>query len=115
MFVQTLECFPPTFAERRRAARRRPAHNTVCRLTDRDGDEIACGLVWNVSATGVSMLLNAKLEPGTRVGAELAAGGASIRLGLSVVHLSRLRTGDYVLGGQFSRPLGEAELRPFVA
>lgn len=116
MFVQTLESFPLTIAERRRAARRRPAHNTVCRLTALDGEEVGCGLVWNVSATGVSMLLNVKLVPGTLVGAELAsAGGASVRLGLSVVHLSRLRTGDYVLGGQFSRPLDEAELRPFVA
>jgi hypothetical protein len=116
MFVQTLDCLPVTFAERRRAARRRPTHDTVCLLTDGDGNEVGRGLVWNLSTTGVSMLLNVRLEPGTQVGIELAgAGGAAVRLGLSVVHLNRLRTGDYVIGGQLSRPLAEAELRPFVA
>jgi hypothetical protein len=116
MFVQTLESLPVTFAERRRAPRRRPALNTVCRLTGPDGGEVGCGLVWNLSASGVSMLLNVPLEPGTGLCAELAnAAGEAVRLGLSVVHLSRLRTGDYVLGGQFTRPLDEAELRPFVA
>ena len=116
MFVQTLDCLPETIAERRRAPRRQPAHETVCRLTDRDGDPIACGLVWNLSATGVSMLLDVRLEPGDQFGAQLAsAGGAAVGVGLAVVHVSRMRTGDYVLGAQFSRPLGEDELRPFVA
>ncbi|HKI36786.1 MAG TPA: PilZ domain-containing protein [Gemmataceae bacterium] len=116
MFVQTLESLPITFDERRRAARRRPAHNTVCRLTDLDGAEVGRGLVWNVSTTGISMLLNVRLEPGTLVGAELTSpAGETVPLRLNVVHLSRLRTGDYVLGGQFSRPLVEAELQPFVA
>ena len=115
MFVQTLDCLPETIAERRRAPRRQPAHETVCRLTDCDGDEIACGLVWNLSVTGVSMLLNVRLEPGEQFGAELAcAGGAGLRVGLAVVHVSRMRTGDYVVGGQFSRSLSEEEQRPFV-
>jgi len=115
MFVQTLKTLPVTFAERRRALRRRPAHHTVCRLRDLDGSEIGCGLVWNLSATGVSMLLNVALEPGTLLGAELRnAIGETVRIGLSVVHLSRLRTGDYILGGQFSQPLEEYELQLFV-
>jgi hypothetical protein len=116
MFVQTAECFPETYAERRRAARRRPAHNTVCRLRSLDGEEIGTGLVWNISATGVSMLLNVPLAPGTFLDAELrTARGAALRLSLCVVHFSRVRTGDYVLGAQFGRPLDEDELHPFVA
>src|SRR5262245_27017847 len=106
MFVQTLESLPVTIAERRRATRRHPTHDTVCRLTGPDGEEVGRGLVWNLSATGVSLLLNQPLEPGTGVGVELiGAGGATVRNGLSVIHLSRLRTGDYVLGGQFVRVL----------
>jgi len=116
MFVQTLESFPVTFAERRRAVRRRPAHNTVCRLRNMDGSEVGCGLVWNLSTTGISMLLNVPLEPGTLLGAEMRnAIGDIVRVGVSVVHLSRLRTGDYVLGGQFSEPLDEDDLSLFVA
>jgi hypothetical protein len=116
VFVQTLESLPVTIAERRRAPRRRPAHDTVCRLSHLDGDDLGCGLVWNLSATGVSMLLNVPVEPGTVLDAELcSAAGDTVRVGMSVVHLTRLRTGDYVLGGQFSRHLDAAELRPFVA
>ncbi|HEX5270169.1 MAG TPA: PilZ domain-containing protein [Gemmataceae bacterium] len=115
MFVQSLEALPVTFAERRRAARRLPAHGTVCRLTDADGDELGCGLVWNLSATGVSMLLPLRLEPGTRLAAELVNGaGDTVSVGLTVVHLSPMRTGDFILGGQFGRTLDEAEMRPFV-
>jgi hypothetical protein len=115
MFVQTLDTMAVTFAERRRAARRRPAHGTVCRLTEADGDDLGCGLVWNLSATGVSMLLNFRLEPGTQLTVELTnAAGDVVFVGLSVVHISRMRTGDFVLGGQFSRSLDESELRPFV-
>jgi len=115
MVVQTLEFLPIRRAERRRSPRRRPAHNTVCRLTDDDGEEIGYGLVWNLSCTGVSMLLNVMLAPGCEVGAELiSASRATVHLRLSVVHLSPLRTGDFVLGGHFDRPLDEAELLPFI-
>jgi hypothetical protein len=114
MFVQTLDCLPETFAERRQASRRQPAHNTLCRLIELDGDQIGCGLVWNISASGISMLLNLRLEPGTAIGAELARpGAATVRVGLTVIHASRLRTGDYIVGGQFSRCLGAGELQPF--
>jgi len=62
------------------------------------------------------MLLNVALEPGTLLGAELRnATGETVRIGLNVVHLSQLRTGDYILGGQFSQPLEEYELDLFVA
>jgi hypothetical protein len=115
VIVQTLESLSVTFAERRRARRRRPAQGTVCRLTDAEGRAIGCGLVWNLSTTGISILLNLRLPPETRVGAELAnADGDTLRLDLRVVHLKALRTGDFVIGGQFGRPLDEDELRPFV-
>jgi hypothetical protein len=115
MFVQTLDCLPETYAERRRAPRRQPAHDTVCHLIDFDGDRIGCGLVWNISTSGVSMLLNLRLEPGTLVGAELCRpGAATVRVGLTVIHATRLRTGDHIVGGQFSRCLGDGQLQAFV-
>jgi hypothetical protein len=115
MFVQTLESLSVTFAERRRARRRRPAQGTVCHLTDGAGNDIGCGLVWNLSTSGISMLLNVGLTPGTQVNAELSnASGDAVEVGLKVVHLNPLRTGDYVIGGQFGRALDEDELRPFI-
>ncbi len=114
MFVQTLDCLPESYAERRRAPRRQPAHDTVCRLIDLDGDEIGCGLVWNMSAIGASMLLNVRVEAGAMLEAELVrAGVAPVRVDMTVIHITQLRTGDYILGGQFGRCLRAAELQPF--
>ncbi len=116
MFVRTDACFPVTYAERRRAPRRRPARETVARLLDVAGADLGTGLVWNLSRSGVSLLLHRALEPGEHVDMELVgAGAASLRVGMSVVHRNELRTGDFVLGGHFDRPLDDEELAPFVA
>jgi hypothetical protein len=102
-------------AERRRAARRH-AQDTVGRLTDVADEELACGLVRDLSATGICMLLDARVEPGTLARVVLTrAGGAPLGRLLRVVRLSRLGTGEYALGAQFVRPLDAAELLPFVA
>jgi hypothetical protein len=116
MYVQTTACFPVTYAERRHSPRRRPARETVCRLYAPDGEPLGTGLVWNLSRTGVSLLVEGRLEPGTPLEAVLTGPGAagSLRVGLRVVHAGRLRTGDHVLGGQFDRPLDGDELAPFV-
>src|SRR5262245_46360443 len=93
-------------ADRRNAARRQPALGTVCRLASADGEALGTGLVWNLSARGVSLLLARRLEPGTAVRAELVgAGGAVVARGLRVAHASPLRTGDYALGCQFDHDL----------
>ena len=114
MLVQTLEYLPRP-APSGGGPRRRPTHNTVCRLTDCEGEEIGCGLVWNISTTGVSMLLNVMLPPGFEVDAELAnAAGRRVRLRLTVVHFSPLRTGISSWAGSSKRPLQDAEMRPFV-
>src|SRR5262245_9509717 len=107
---------PPTSPDRRRAARRRPARNTIGRLSGiADGRELARGLVWDVSTTGVCLLLTDRVEPGTLARAELTnGGGAAVCRVLRVVRLSRLGTGEYALGAQFVRPLGEEELGAFV-
>jgi hypothetical protein len=103
-------------AERRRSPRRQPAQGTVCKLTSSAGDAIGLGLVWNISQTGVSMLIGAVLQPGAQLKGELIAadGHTTLGLGLKVAHLSRLATGDYFLGTQFERSLSTEELQPFV-
>jgi len=119
MPAPTPACSPPTspspaFAERRRAARR-PVLDTIGRLTDVADEELACGLVRDISATGISMLLDARVGPGTLARLVLTrAGGTPLSRLLRVVRLSRLGSGEYALGAQFVRPLDAAELIPFV-
>lgn len=102
--------------DRRAATRRQPTLGTVCRLTAPNGDDLGTGLVWNLSARGISLLLERRLEPGLLVQAELlGTGGAAVARGLRVAHAAALRTGDFALGGQFDRDLSQEEMRPFLA
>ena len=77
----------------------------------------AVGLVWNISASGVSMLLADPPGPGEELTGELTAGAAveGLPVAVRVVHVRPVPTGDYFLGARFARPLSPEELRPFLA
>jgi hypothetical protein len=102
-------------AERRVAPRRQPAMGTVFRL-DTDGPP-EIGLIWNISLTGVSMLRNEPPAAGARLTGllETMSDAHAIRIGMTVVHVKQLDTGDYFLGCHFDRKLTEDEIKPFVA
>lgn len=105
----------PPAAERRVAPRRQPAMGTLFRLDTDGGPEI--GLIWNISCSGVSMLRNEPPPAGTHLSGtlETMTDAHALRVGLTVVHVKKLDTGDYFVGAQFDRPLSDDELRPFVA
>jgi|SRR5436190_15680330 len=105
----------PAPADRRRAPRFQPAFGTTCRLHP-SGPAPAEGLVWNLSATGVSVVLADPPQVGDVVAAELVAeaAGAAVPVLLRVVRVRPVRTGDHALAGEFLRPLTPAELAPFV-
>ena len=104
-------------SERRISPRYHPAHGTLCRLKPRPGEQGIVGLVWNISSTGVSMLVAAPPEPGTMFEGELVADGWGVGLpiALRVVHVRQVKTGDYLMGAQFGRPLAEDEMDTFLA
>ena len=62
------------------------------------------------------MLLHDRLEPGETVRGELATAeqGYVLPVTLRVAHVARLRTGDYMVGGQFDRTLSAEEILPFL-
>lgn len=99
----------------RRVALRQPAVGTVCRL-DTEGEHQSTALVWNISASGVSMLVPKPLEPGSGVHGvlETIRGRHPLPVDMHVVHVKQLETGDYWLGAHFDRPLTRAEMKPFV-
>jgi hypothetical protein len=104
-------------SERRIAPRFRPAFGTVYRIAPQNGGPSAVGLVWNISETGVSMLLAEPPECGTRLEGELAAetGGPGLAIPIRVVHVHEMPNGDSFLGAQFARPLTPDELQAFLA
>ena len=45
---------------------------------------------------------------------ETEAGGHALPVRVRVIHVRKLDSGDYFIGGQFDRPLAADEMRPFV-
>lgn len=103
---------PPT-TDRRTAARFRPAFGTVCRLGPAWP---RVGLVWDLSETGISMLIGDPPPAGAQLAAVLipAGEGAALSVRLHVVHVREMSTGDYLLGAQFAQPFEPDDLLPFV-
>ena len=92
-----------------------PAFGTVYRFTSNTVDPQVIGLVWNISQTGVSMLLAEPPERGIEVAGELyTENGGPLAIALRIVHVRPVSTGDFLLGGQFSRPLQEEEIQRFL-
>jgi len=106
-----------TIAERRVAPRFQPAFRTICKLNQNGGtNRPAIGLVWNLSETGVSMLMANPPKPGTELAGELAAedGGAGVPISIRVVHVRPTDTGDYILGARFGTPLAANDIKTFL-
>lgn len=107
---------PASDADRRVAPRFQPAFATVYRYKKSDSDQPVVGLVWNISQTGVSMLLADPPERGWMVSGELQSetGGPGLAITLRVVHVRQVSTGDYLLGAQFDRKLEPEEIQSFL-
>jgi hypothetical protein len=107
---------PSSTSERRIAPRRQPAMGTVCRLDADVPGPSALALVWNISLTGISVLVSEPRPIGTPLTGflERIEGEAMLRIAMRVVHAKKLDTGDFFLGAHFDRPLQPDELKAFV-
>ncbi|AMV27899.1 hypothetical protein VT84_26080 [Gemmata sp. SH-PL17] len=108
---------PAPSSERRVAPRRQPAMGTVCRLDSPDGGPSALALIWNISQSGISMLLNAPQPAGTLLAGYLESmvSDAMLRVSMKIVHVKPLDTGDFFIGAHFEHPLTPNDMKPFVA
>jgi hypothetical protein len=107
-----------TMTDRRVAPRLQPAYRTVCRLKHRgDSGLESIGLVWNLSETGVSMLMADPPQAGAELSGELAAesGGPGLPISIRVMHVRPMSTGDYILGARFGNRLAADEMKTFLA
>lgn len=102
-------------ADRRRAVRRQPAVGTFFRF-DEPNDTDRMGLVWNISETGISMLLPESFERGVKLNGRLVSNDRSQSLPVTfqVVHVRRIESGDHFVGGQFEKRLTPDEMKPFL-
>ena len=100
--------------ERRRAPRRQPAVGTICRLSA--GKKTRLGLVWNLSESGLSMLVSEELTAGAELKGNMTTldEAASIPITFHVTHVKKLLTGDFLVGGPFEHALSATQMSPFV-
>ncbi len=108
---------PAPVADRRVATRRQPAMGTICRFETGPGGRPAIGLLWNISVTGVSMLLHEPWQSGTIMSGvlETLTGNHALAVTGRVIHVKQLETGDYFVGAHFVQPITDEELKPFVS
>jgi PilZ domain len=106
----------PASSERRIAPRFQPCFGTICRFAGAPEERPIIGLVWNISESGVSMLMSDPPETGAKLSAELTKeiSGKGMPISLRVVHVRPMQTGDFFLGARFERPLDMDEIRPFL-
>jgi hypothetical protein len=115
--MPTIEPANALQANRRTAPRRQATQGTVCHFTGESVTASRLGLVWNISSSGISMLLHEPPERGAVLSAVLATVDEQRTLPviLRIVHVRPIRTGDYFLGAQFQKPLDADEMLPFLA
>lgn len=101
-------------SERRVSRRYQPAYDTICEFS---ADPRTVGLVWDVSESGISMLMATPPAPGTEIVGTLCTqhGGPELTRTLRVVHVRPLLTGDFFLGAKFAIPLRDDEMQPFLS
>jgi hypothetical protein len=108
----------PASIERRHAPRRQPAIGTVCRFgaNGMPTAEMPLGLVWNISESGVSVLVHDASEPGAELEGELTTmdARAALPIAFRVSHVKLLETGDYLVAGPFRKPISADAIHPFV-
>jgi PilZ domain len=101
-------------AERRASVRFAPAQGIIC-YWSRDGEYVRAR-VCDISANGVSLLLQGHVEPGMELAVELIL-GQHTSLCARQVRVARIYPGggkDLVVVGQFDHELNYDELLPFI-
>jgi hypothetical protein len=106
----------PPVSERRIAPRRQPAMGTVCRLDSETPGPAPLALVWNISTSGISVLVSEPRAIGTVLSGflERMEGDQTLRITMRVIHVKKLETGDHFLGAHFERAISADELKPFI-
>jgi hypothetical protein len=102
--------------ERRGARRIAPSRLTPCLLTLPEEQVSVEALVHNLSLTGVGLLLDRPLTEGACLALLLVNAGhiRALTLELTVIRCVRIYTGEYFVGGRFSRKLTSIEITPFL-
>lgn len=109
------------FAQRRLQIERRgnkrivPVHRTLCQIQPCGHGERTTALVHNISCTGLAIQAKHACAPGTRLRLLLVNEAHTFSLTMELIVVRSIRSSDqYVIAGEFSRPLLHEEVAPFI-
>jgi hypothetical protein len=102
--------------ERRGAKRLTPAALTSCQICKTGDNQAYPAWIHNLSKTGVGVLTATQFPPGTRIQIVIinAAHTFALTGEVVVVRCSRVVSGNYLLGGEFTNALQHDEMVPFM-
>jgi hypothetical protein len=105
-----------TRANRRQARRFTPPQPSQCTVRGGDGQEPCQAAIHNLSPKGAGLVARREYAPGTVVHLLLVNAGHTFALAveLKIARCFRMASGDYFLGGPFTRTLRHDELAPFM-
>jgi hypothetical protein len=100
---------------RRESRRMAPEHPAPCVLTLEGGDKVSAR-IHNLSLRGAGVLVDRAFPPGTEMHLLLINDGHTYALTLPfvVARCHPIRSGSFILGGRFARPLRLEELTPLL-
>jgi hypothetical protein len=102
----------------RRASTRYPCNlATSCRLVAALAGEAWPGRVRNISAGGISLVLNHEVNSGDLISIELRSTTRNFTRAIQVrtIYCIEHPSGDWILGGSFVQPLSDDELKAFLS
>ncbi len=103
-------------AERRSTTRYTPGPSLCGHLVDNKGSVIIPDEIRDLSAGGISLVLNRPIDPASNPTVDLfnASQNVACRQPLRVVHVRQQPNGQFLLGAAFTRVLGIVEVRDLV-
>jgi len=108
----------PVSGAERRTSRRHTCLATHQRLMATVGDNFVLAKIRNISREGISLIMTRPVEAGSVLSVDLVdtkTNQFSRTLQVKVVYSVEHPSGDWIMGGSFSSPLAEAEVRQFLA
>lgn len=108
------EAVPPSGVEQRKARRYLIQQRCIVSLPGGRGPEGWRSIAYNISTTGIGVLLAVPLQPGTELDIEPWALPGTRTLRVRVVHCKRLEFA-WMAGCELSEPLSDVELKAWLA
>ncbi|AMV23698.1 PilZ domain protein [Gemmata sp. SH-PL17] len=105
----SVETYCVSVQNRRGSVRFVPATSTSC-YTESGGE----GVLWDISATGLSMLVDTPPLLGVTLTVEVTSSWRVLTVKAQVAHVKQVAAGDYFVGMEFASPLALEEIEPFI-